>query len=62
MRMLYFLQSIWKLKRASLQGVAYRDIFQAGKSVAGIHAAQSAGDIVREYAAALQEEKSWSEE
>ena len=55
MRMLYSLQSIWKLKRASLQGVAYRDIFQAGKSVAGIHAVQSAGDIVREYAAALQD-------
>ena len=55
MRMLYSLQSIWKLKRASLQGLAYRDIFQAGKSVAGIHAVQSAGDIVREYAAALQD-------
>jgi nitronate monooxygenase len=57
MRMLYSLQSIWKLKRASLQGLAYRDIFQAGKSVAGIHAVQPAADIVAEYAAALQDER-----
>ena len=54
MRMLYSLQSIWKLKRASQQGLAYRDIFQAGKSVAGIHAVQPAADIVAEYAAALR--------
>ena len=57
MRMLYSLQSIWKLKRASLRGVAYRDIFQAGKSVAGIHAVQSAAGIVAEFAAALKAEK-----
>lgn len=55
MRTLYSLQSIWKLKRASLQGMHYRDIFQAGKSVAGIHAVQPVADIVAEYARALQE-------
>ncbi|MDH3526817.1 MAG: nitronate monooxygenase [Gammaproteobacteria bacterium] len=54
MRMLYSLQSIWKLKRASQQGLAYRDIFQAGKSVAGIHSVQPVAAIVAEYAAALQ--------
>ncbi len=54
MRALYSLQSIWKLKRASLQGMHYKDIFQAGKSVAGIHAIQSVADIVSEYARALK--------
>lgn len=57
MRMFYSLQSIWKLKRASLQGMNYRDIFQAGKSVQGIHTIVSAGEIVAEYAAALQGEE-----
>jgi nitronate monooxygenase len=56
MRMLYSLQSIWKLKRASLQGMDYRDIFQAGKSVQGIHAVVPAAEIVAECAAALQGE------
>jgi nitronate monooxygenase len=55
MRTFYSLQSIWKLKRASLQGVQYKDIFQAGKSVAGIRAIQSAADIVVEYAQALKD-------
>ena len=55
MRTLYSLQSIWKLKRASLQGMQYRDIFQAGKSVAGIHAVQPVADIVAEYARALHD-------
>ena len=54
MRTLYSLQSVWKLKRASLQGMSYRDIFQAGKSVEGIHAVQPAAEIVAEYAAALE--------
>jgi nitronate monooxygenase len=55
MRTIYSLQSIWKLKRASLQGMHYKDIFQAGKSVAGIRAVQSAADIVAEYAQALKD-------
>ena len=55
MRALYSLQSIWKLKRASLQGLDYRDIFQAGKSVAGIHAVQSAAAIVAEYDRVLKD-------
>jgi nitronate monooxygenase len=54
-RTFYSLQSIWKLKRASLQGMQYKDIFQAGKSVAGIRAIQSAADIVVEYAQALKD-------
>ena len=55
MRTLYALQSIWKLKKASLQGMAYKDIFQAGKSVEGIRTVKSAADIVAEYAAALRQ-------
>lgn len=55
MRTLYSLQSIWKLKRASLQGMSYRDIYQAGKSVEGIDAVQSVAEIVAEFAAALKE-------
>ena len=55
MRTLYSLQSIWKLKRASLQGTHYKDIFQAGKSVAGIQAIQRSADIVAEYAQALKD-------
>ena len=55
MRTFYSLQSIWKLKRASLQGMQYKDIFQAGKSVAGIRAIQSAADLVVEYAQALND-------
>jgi len=53
MRTFYSLQSIWKLKRASLRGMGYRDIYQAGKSVDGIDAILPAADVVREYAAAL---------
>jgi nitronate monooxygenase len=53
MRTLYSLQSIWKLKQAALQGMAYRDYYQAGKSVAGIDAIEPAAVIVAQYAAAL---------
>jgi nitronate monooxygenase len=55
MRTFYALQSIWKLKRASQKGMDYRDIYQAGKSVQGIHAIQPAAEIVAEYTAALQD-------
>jgi nitronate monooxygenase len=54
MRTLYSLQSIWRLKRASLRGLEYRDIFQAGKSVEGIATIKPAAEIVAEYAAAWQ--------
>jgi nitronate monooxygenase len=51
-RMYYSLKSIWQLKRASLQGMNYKDYFQAGKSVQGIVEIESAGAIVARYAAA----------
>ncbi len=53
MRMFYSLQSLWQLKRASLQGMNYKDFFQAGRSVDGIDAVIPAGDVVRDFAAAL---------
>ena len=52
MRMYYSLKSVWQLKRASLQGMSYKDYFQAGKSVGGIDRIEPAGDVVRRYAAA----------
>jgi nitronate monooxygenase len=52
-RMYYSLKSVWQLKRASLQGVSYKDYFQAGKSVEGIEAIEPAGDIVRRFGAAV---------
>jgi nitronate monooxygenase len=54
-RTFYSLRSIWQLKRASLRGAGYRDYFQAGKSVESIEHLESAGDIVRQLAAAHAE-------
>lgn len=51
MRMWYSLQSLWKLKRSSYRGFSYRDYLQAGMSVEGVRAVESAGDIVRRFAA-----------
>jgi nitronate monooxygenase len=56
MRTLYSLQSIWKLKRAAGQGLNYRNIFQAGKSVSGIESVRPVADIVAEFAAAQRQE------
>jgi nitronate monooxygenase len=53
-RMYYSVKSIFELRRASLQGVSYRDFFQAGKSVGGIEAIERAGDIVEQFAAAAR--------
>jgi nitronate monooxygenase len=52
MRLAYSLQSVWKLKRASLSRLPYRDYLQAGKSVAGVDSIEPAGDVVRRFAAA----------
>lgn len=55
MRMFYSLKSIWQLKRASLKGINYKDFFQAGKSVDGIDAIDSASDIVCRFAQAARD-------
>jgi nitronate monooxygenase len=49
MRLIYSLQSIWKLKRSSSRSFSYRDYLQAGKSVAGIERVEPAGEIVRRF-------------
>lgn len=54
MRMIYSLQSIWKLKRSSLRSFSYRDYLQAGKSVAGIERIEPAGEIVRRFREAAE--------
>lgn len=55
MRTFYTLQSVFKLKRASLEGSGYKDYFQAGKSVAGIDSIESAGDIIARFRRAAAE-------
>jgi len=52
MRMIYSLQSVWKLKRSVTGSFSYKDYLQAGKSVAGIHEIEPAGEIVRRFRAA----------
>ncbi|MEE9342716.1 MAG: nitronate monooxygenase, partial [Gammaproteobacteria bacterium] len=49
MRTIYTLQSLWTLKRASLQGMNYKDYFQAGKSVEGIRRTESVAEIIAEF-------------
>ena len=51
MRLAYSVKSFWQLKR-SLRDEE-RELWQAGKSVAGISEIEPAGDVVRRYAAAL---------
>jgi nitronate monooxygenase len=54
MRMIYSLQSVWKLKRSVTGSFSYKDYLQAGKSVAGIHQIEPAGEIVRRFRRAGQ--------
>ena len=54
MRTLYALRYVRKLRQAVLEGGSAKDYWQAGKSVAGVHAIEPAGDIVRRFAAAAQ--------
>lgn len=54
MRSLYALQSRRRLKKDSLSSAGANDYWQAGKSVVGIHSVETAGDVVRTFAAALE--------
>jgi nitronate monooxygenase len=54
MRMIYSLQSVWKLKRSVTGSFSYKDYLQAGKSVAGIHQVEPAGEIVRRFRRAAE--------
>ena len=53
-RMYYSVKSLFELKKASLQGMNYKDFFQAGKSVSGIHEVESAKDVVKRFAQSYQ--------
>jgi nitronate monooxygenase len=55
MRTLYALRSLWQLKQGLRRSAPERDYWQAGRSVAGIHAIEPAGDVVRQFAAALED-------
>ena len=52
MRTIYALRSLRALKRGLLRDAPERDVWQAGKSVAGIERIEPAGEIVRRFAAA----------
>ncbi|MFW5925104.1 MAG: NAD(P)H-dependent flavin oxidoreductase [Myxococcota bacterium] len=53
-RSFYSLRSAWQLDRSLKKGSTYRDYFQAGRSVEGIHSIEPAGAIVRRYADAAR--------
>ncbi len=55
MRSFYSLKSLFQLKNASLQGMSYKDYFQAGRSVSGIERVEPAGEVVRRFADAARE-------
>lgn len=49
MRTWYALRALRQLKRASLQGLSYRDVWQAGKSAGAIDDIRPAAEIVRRF-------------
>lgn len=55
MRTYYALGSLWKLKQASTKGLSYKDVWQAGKSVEGIHQIQPVAEVIAEYKSALEQ-------
>jgi nitronate monooxygenase len=55
MRSFYALRSLWSLKRSSI-GAGRDDYWQAGRSVAGVHAVVPAGEIVAACAARLRQD------
>jgi nitronate monooxygenase len=54
MRTFYALRSLRNLKRSSLKGLSYGDVFQAGRSVDDVNEILPAGDIVRAFAEAAR--------
>ena len=55
MRALSSLLAVWQLKRASSEGSGYKDYWQAGKSVDGVHEIESAQEIVGRFQKALRD-------
>lgn len=54
MRMWYGLLAVRNFKRITLHGGSSKDYWQAGKSVAGIHSIEPAGDIIHRFAEAAE--------
>lgn len=54
MRAVYALRSLRELRRTIREGITYRDVWQAGRSVGAIHAVEPAGEVVRRFAAAAR--------
>lgn len=54
MRMIYSVQSLWRLKRSSVRSFSYKDYLQAGKSVAGIDEILPTAEVVRRFRAAAE--------
>lgn len=54
MRTWYALRSLRSLKRSIKDGLGYRDVWQAGKSVEGVHSIEPAGEIVARFGAAWE--------
>lgn len=57
MRMWYAFVAGRKFKQITLNGGSTKDYWQAGKSVAGIHSIEHAGDIVKRFVKAAEEAK-----
>jgi len=55
MRSWYLVRSLKRLPGAARGGTAYDGFYQAGKSVGGIHEVLPAGEVVRRFAAALED-------
>ena len=54
MRMYYNIAALRRFKKITLEGGSSKNYWQAGKSVAGIHAIEHAGDIVKRFANAAE--------
>lgn len=54
MRTWYALRSLRSLKRSIKDGLGYRDVWQAGKSVEGVHSIEPAVEIVARFGAAWE--------
>jgi nitronate monooxygenase len=52
MRMIYSLQSLWKLKKSSYRSFSYRDYLQAGKSAEGVRSEETVAQIMQRFSAA----------
>jgi nitronate monooxygenase len=56
MRTIYALRSVRQMKRASMDESGSMDYWQAGKSVAGVHSIEPAGEVVNRCRAAIESE------